>query len=197
MEPISTTATPAPRTAHTKLRGSGAQKLVAVFAVICAVALLATNEASRQLEAQLAGWAISTALGVGTEVPAGSTLISIGGGSQHYFTVDLSFACSVALIIAPLLLVAAGLLFTGRTTVFRAVPAVLVGAALLVAANAARFILIASMTRRDNLEGFGWAHSFYGSALVLGALLVVLVGFVYFITRGNRTSKHSASEHGR
>jgi exosortase/archaeosortase family protein len=93
------------------------------------------------------------------------------------------------MLLVPLGLVASAMLFTGRASVARAVPAFLIGVAGLFAVNAARLLLISGMTHSEHLEGFGWAHTIYGSVVALVGLAAVLVGFVWFVT-GSRRRKN-------
>jgi exosortase/archaeosortase family protein len=168
------------------MRSSVAQKFFALGLVGVVVALIATQEQSRRVEAIIAGWAIEVVLGVGAQVSSVESLITIGAGTQHIFTVDVSFACSVTLLLTPFILIAAGMVISGRATVSRTVPALIVGSVGLVLINAVRFILIAAMTLAEGLAGFGWAHTIVGSALVIVGLVLIEVLFFLLVTRTKR-----------
>lgn len=134
------------------------------------------------LETAIAQWMIEHVLGLGTALDDTGRVLTIGVGSSTIFSIQLVVACSFFMLVIPLGLVAGLMLASGRASVIRAIPAFLLGAAGLLAVNAARLLLIASMTHSRHLEGFGWSHTIYGSMIALAGLALVLVGFVWFVT---------------
>lgn len=178
------------RSARGAMRISSSQKITALGLVALVALLVATQEQSRRLEAIVAGWAVEHLLGVGTEVSSTGSSLTVGVQTQHIFTVEVSFACSVTLLFAPFFLIAAGMLACGRTSVMRSIVPLVIGSVGLIVINALRFVLIAAFTRSSNLVGFGWAHTIYGSVLVLVGLIAIEVLFVFLVTRTRTPRRH-------
>lgn len=198
MNPTIATSHAAPRTRRQARRmdarrGSFLQKLAAALLLLGVAALFASLDWSRRLEASIAEWSIGAVLRVGSDLAPEGTRLTVGAGSHTIFTLDVSIACSVVLLLTPLLLVAAALLVTGRASLLRTLPAVVFGALMLLAINAARFVLIASMTLNDGLAGYGWAHTVYGSIIALVGLAIVLVGFIRIVAGGAQARKGARS----
>ncbi|MFF5794687.1 exosortase/archaeosortase family protein [Paeniglutamicibacter sp. NPDC012692] len=170
----------------TRRKAPKAHQFTAVGLLLAMLVSLLAHEHVRRVEARIAGWAIETFMDVGTYMEPYGTYLTIGAGTQHIFTLDVTFACSVVLLTAPLLLVAALLLFSGRGSLSLTIPAALVGVAILVAINTLRIMLIAALTRENNLDGFALAHTVYGSLLVLIGLAFVQVLFVKTVIKKRR-----------
>lgn len=177
---------------ETRAPATVAQWVTAALFVVAVIALLMSQDWSRRLEAGIAEFFIGSILGVGSQLAPTGTELTVGAGTQMIFTLDVSFACSVVLLLIPLMALAAALLASGRASIFRTVPAVLVGAGALLALNACRFLMIAALTHATGLEGYGWAHTVYGSMLVLIGLAIVLMAFVKVVS-GSRKERQSAS----
>lgn len=161
-------------------------RIVAVLLVLASVGLFVSLDAAQHFEARIAEVAISAVLDTGTRIGSDGTSVLVGIGGARAFTLQISIACSVVLLLVPFFLVAAAMLASGRASVWRAVPAVIGGALLLLAVNAARLVLIAHMTMQDGLDGFGWAHTVYGSAVVLVGLILVIIAFIAIMAAGRR-----------
>lgn len=156
--------------------------------LVASVSILFFLKQGMLLETAIAQWGIENVLGIPAAIEAEGTLFTVGVGTATIFSIQLVIACSVAMLVVPLGLVAALMLLTGRASVLRAVPAFIVGALGLLAVNATRLLLIAGMTHSQRLPGFGWSHSIYGSLVALAGLALVLLGFVWFVT-GPRPKK--------
>lgn len=170
-------------------RRSASGWIFAVVLVLVSIALFVFLETAVRFETQLAQWAISAALDTGTRVTGDGTSLLVGIGGTRAFTLRVGIACSVVLILVPFLLVAAAMLASGRASAMRALPAVVIGAAALVAVNMARLVLIAFVTMKDGLDGFGWAHTVYGSAVALIGLTLVTAAFIGVMAIGRRRSR--------
>lgn len=165
------------------------QRLTAVALVLASVALLLSQEWSRRVEAMIAEWSIHAVLGLNAQLSETGTTLTVGAGSHTIFSLNVTFACSVVLLLIPFMLTGAALLGTGRATLMRTLPAVVVGAIALLAINAARMVVIARMTHADGLDGFGWSHTVYGSLLVLAGLALTLVAFVRTVSEQHHARK--------
>jgi exosortase/archaeosortase family protein len=172
------------RPVRLRRRPTIAGAIASVLLVAGIVALALTLSDSARFEAHIAGWATENILGLPAQLAATGSQLTVGAGTATLFTIEVGVACSVVLLIVPLMLVAIAQLMTGRASVLRVLPAVVVGAVLLLAINALRIMLIVSMTYQQHLEGFGWAHTIYGSLVVLVGLAVTVVGFVLFTAGG-------------
>lgn len=167
-----------------------------IFAIVLLAAIVATIlglDIAQRFEARIVQWAITTVLDTGTALDPDGMSILVGLGGTRAFTLKLGVACSVVLLLIPFLLVAAAMLASGRASVLRTLPAVVVGTAALLLVNTIRSVLIAHLTLEGGLDGFGWAHTVYGSAIVLVGLILVIVAFVAVMAIGRRGRRHTPS----
>lgn len=167
--------------------------IFAAVLLITSIGLFLVLDAAQRAEARIAEWAIATVLNTGTRVTGDGMSVLVGIGGTRAFTLQIGIACSVVLILVPFLLIAAAMLASGRASVWRAIPAVIIGALALLAINAARLVLIAHLTMQDGLDGFGWAHTVYGSAVVLIGLVLVIVAFIVVMAIGRRRGRSASS----
>lgn len=177
-----------PRTTH---RASAGGWVFAAILLIISIGLFVVLDSAVRFETRLSQWAIGLALDTGTRIAGDGTSLLVGLGGARAFTLQIGIACSVVLILVPFLLVAAAMLASGRASVLRTIPAVIVGTAALFVVNLVRMVLIADLTMKDGLEGFGWAHTVYGSAIVLVGLIVVIVVFIAVMSIGRRRARRS------
>jgi len=176
-------------TPRTKNRASVAGWIFAIILLGVSVGLFVVLDAAQRFEAVIAQRAIAFVLDTGTRIDGDGTSVLVGLGGARAFTLQIGIACSVVLILVPFLLVAAAMLASGRASVWRTIPAVIVGTAALLFVNAVRLVLIAYLTMQDGLDGFGWAHTVYGSAVVLIGLILVIVAFIGVMAIGRRRRK--------
>ncbi|MFB7175121.1 hypothetical protein ACFCYM_30475 [Streptomyces sp. NPDC056254] len=96
--------------------------------------------------------------------------------------------CSVAFLVAPLLVIAGGMLaFYGRVAIHRLVGATLTAGIVLYAANQLRLVMIAQFVKHWGVEdGYPLSHRVLGSILVLGALIVAYASFFMLACRRRR-----------
>lgn len=167
--------------------------IFAVLLVAASIGMFLIIDIAQRFEARIAAAAIRVALDTGTRITLDGTSVLVGIGGTRAFTLTLGIACSVVLILVPFLLVAAGMLASGRASVWRTLPAVIVGATVLLLVNAVRTVLIARLTMDGGLDGFGWAHTVYGSAIALAGLVFVIVTFVAVMSIGRRNRRRTTS----
>lgn len=182
------------RRPRTTQRASAGGWIFAAILVMVSIGLFVVLDAAVRFETRLSQWAISTVLSTGTRITGDGTSLLVGLGGTRAFTLQIGIACSVVLILVPFLLVAAAMLASGRASVLRTIPAVIVGTAALFVVNLVRMVLIARLTMDDGLDGFGWAHTVYGSAIVLVGLIVVIVVFIAVMSIGRRRPRRSTHD---
>lgn len=140
---------------------------VAASFVFVAVSLYAFNEWCRSAEAaageQVIGWVTTGETALHWE----RAIAFFGLGTEHAMGLRITAGCSSALLIFPLLLLGAGFMLGGRSTVPRILAGTVVGAAVLVVTNQLRLCLIAWASQSWGLDGFGWSHTVFGSVLSL------------------------------
>lgn len=175
---------------ETRRPASIAQWAAAALLLLAIAALLLSQDWSRRLEAGIAEFSIRHILNIGSQLAPTGTELTVGAGSQTIFTLDVSFACSVVLLLTPLMALAAALLASGRASILRTLPTVLVCATALLTLNACRFLLIAALTHTAGLDGYGWAHTVYGSMLVLVGLAIILMTFVKVVSHTRKKREH-------
>ena len=156
---------------------------VGIALMIGMVALLLSEQLMREGETRLLQETLGFFLGLKSTLSPAGTAISIGAGTQAYFTMVVSTGCSVVLLMIPLVLVAALMLVTGRSTAARIIPTLVVSVGALLALNQLRFVLITVMTRQGGLAAFEWAHTVIGSVLVLAGLSAIIVFFIRVVSR--------------
>jgi exosortase/archaeosortase family protein len=151
--------------------------VAAVGLVASAVVIVVANHAVRVFETQVSAALVRFTGGhdVGT---LGTNVLFQAKGRYVGFTLDAG--CSAAFLLAPFLLLAAGLLSTGRVSVRRGLGSLAVALVAVFAANQARFLVIAAAIRSWGLDrGYARSHVFLGTIVsTLGVLGGVLVFFV-------------------
>lgn len=181
VRPVRDRRPPAPQSAATK----PVRVLLGLGLLVGVVAMVVQLDTVQVFESNVAARLIEAVLGVDARVAG--PVITVGLGSQHVFAMQVTAACSVVPLSVPLFLVAVTMLVTGRGSIVRTIPSLVAACVLLLAINAARFTVIAAMTRADGLDGFGWAHTFWGSLIALVGLTTVTLGYVAAVSNRRRT----------
>jgi exosortase/archaeosortase family protein len=161
-----------------------ARRLAALVLALAGGALLAFAAAWRGLEATLSAQAIQLITGQATQaVPARHMLILYKDTSVQSIFV-LTSECSVAYLLAALLIGAAPLMLLKQLSPWRTATAVTVAVVILIVVNVARLTAIgATVSKFGRDPGLTIAHTYLGSLLtVLGtcaagiAFAIVLIG---------------------
>ncbi|MFJ3176567.1 hypothetical protein ACIPJK_38245 [Streptomyces roseus] len=144
--------------------------------------------AVRQAEAATSSFLVNTGhLGLYPAESLGSTVfLQMSPIEVRGFT--FTPECSSAFLIAPLLVIAGGMLaFYRRVSVYRLVGAALAAGIVLYAANQLRLVMIAQFVKHWGVaDGYPLSHRVLGSILVLGALLVAYMSFFVLACRRRR-----------
>ncbi|MDH6544039.1 archaeosortase/exosortase family protein [Streptomyces sp. SPB4] len=159
-------------------------QLVGAGVLLAAAALLCARPGwTRACETRLAAHVVHRALGTRTTLLPEGDVFFFDAGTGRDQGLRLTLACSVVLLLVPLLLTGAAVLATGRGGPARVTAAAGVAALLLVVLNQVRLVMIVAATRRWGDTGFGWAHGVLGSCIVLAGLAVTFRLFFRMVVR--------------
>lgn len=146
----------------------------AAFAALGMV-VIALNARVRALETTLSAHIAGVITGTRTAaVPSTHTFYWLIG-TPHFVGLLITSDCTSAILIAPLLFVAALLALGGRVPPGRLIVGSALGSGLLFAANLLRLALITWATYHFGMPGFTWSHTLLGSVLSLAAVAGALV----------------------
>lgn len=162
----------------------------AAFAA-AAAALIVFQQAFRGWEAswgaQLFGLLTPT-----TADPADAVLY-FGLGERGGYGLRITAECSSAFLIAPVALVAAGVLLSRRVPVRTVVLAFVPAAALLAIGNQVRVGVIAWLIDGFGFEdGYRWGHTILGSLVSIVFIAIALVLFFWIVSRSSRAERERA-----
>lgn len=159
-------------------RASTAAGLLGVAAL-----LLVFETGYRHVEAVVA----AAMFGVGTPTLAspGASIVYFGLGRPHAFGLDITPECSSGLLIAPLAVVGAALLWRRRIRVARVLAGMAVVGGLLVLGNQLRVGLIAWLIKALGLRtGYEWGHVVAGSLVSMVFIAGGLALLVWIVATG-------------
>lgn len=160
-----------------------ARSSTATVLVAAAAGLLVFQHYYRHVEAVLA----AAMFGVGTPTLAspGNSIVYFGLGRPHAFGLDITPECSSGLLLAPLAVVGAGLLWRRRIRVSRVVTAMAVVGVLLVLGNQLRVGLIAWLIEVLGIKtGYEWGHVLAGSLVSIVFIAGGLGLLVWIVSTG-------------
>jgi exosortase/archaeosortase family protein len=142
----------------------------------------------RGAEAATSGWLVNSGyLGLDPAITFGPTVYMLLGSSRVMgFTITAE--CTAAFLIAPLLLIAGGMMaFHRRVSSVRILGAALAAASTLYVANQLRVLVIAYFVKLwGSDDGYQISHRVVGSILMLCALCVTYGAFLLFTCRRER-----------
>ncbi|KPI19837.1 Exosortase/Archaeosortase domain containing protein [Actinobacteria bacterium OV450] len=155
---------------------------------VAGLGIVYAQAAVRQVEARTAGFLVNTGyLGLHRADTLGPTVfLQMSPIEVRGFT--FTPECSAAFLIAPLLVIAGGMIaFYHRVSIHRLVAAALAASFVLYAANQLRLVMIAQFVKHWGVaDGYPLSHRVLGSILVLGALLVAYMSFFVLTCRRRR-----------
>lgn len=131
------------------------------------MALFAFNAWFRSVEAAAGEYVVGLVTTGSTDLNWDQAVAYFGLGTPHVIGLQISAGCSSAMLISPILLIGAGFMLGGRSTVPRILAGTGIGAAVLVLTNQLRIGMIAWFSQQWGLDGLGWAHTVFGSVLSL------------------------------
>ncbi|MGI9092267.1 MAG: hypothetical protein ACR2FF_02220 [Mycobacteriales bacterium] len=163
-----------------QLRGphpAAAKVLTATGLVMVAALLAVFLRLFRGVEALIAARLYSA--GMPTSVDFRGAIVFFGLGQPGGFGLRITPECTSAVLIAPIALVAAGLLSRPRVRWHRVLTGFLAASAVLVIADQLRLGVIAWAVQQFGLQaGFQWSHVVVGSVISLvsavGALVILV-----------------------
>ncbi|GED08018.1 hypothetical protein CCE02nite_00170 [Cellulosimicrobium cellulans] len=159
-----------------------APRLALTIALIAAtVFLLAAHELVRTVEARI------VALAIGLVVPGTSDSVAdvvvFAAGGPGGLGIQISFMCSTVVLLAPLLLTAAVVAPFRRFSARNVVRGLAVSSLIAVAANLARFVMIAYAYHSWGGDGFDVTHHLVGSLFVIACFVVAFAVLVRTVGR--------------
>lgn len=174
--------------------------LVSVTLWSLAVMLIAGQSQVRRLEARVTGVVLRWVFGVDTLVSQLHPVVYVTTEpadnfvSPFWIGLTVTQECTVAWLLAPLLILS-GLFVFGRRFAVRAVAlAVLLTAVALSVVNVVRLVVIVMSTHLWGLDvGYRWSHDIYGSLITVFGVLLAAVLFVKLVIRLTKRIDHSVS----
>lgn len=140
----------------------------------------------RIAEAGMAGW-VATVSGFNSVTHLGSSVVFQSDG--HWVGFTLTAGCTVALLAAPVLVIAALVSMTGRLSTVRLVVSALVACAALVIVNQLRLLVVGA-----SIRGWGFADGYERSHLLLSPIvstLGVVASIVVFVRVAVSGDRHA------
>ncbi|WP_020417107.1 archaeosortase/exosortase family protein [Amycolatopsis sp. ATCC 39116] len=160
--------------------------LAAALCFGVAVALIAFQDSYRIFETWLAGELVTAVSGQFTfAVPGHPVLYFRTSASPGVMGINVSLACSSALLVAPLFLTSGALFLSRARSRVRLVLATLLGFLIIAVANNIRLMLIVMLGGRFGETGLDWGHVLIGSLVMLTAGGVAILLYIR-ITTGRR-----------
>lgn len=170
-------------------RANRAQGLAAAVMLLAAGAMCVFQHTMLVAETWLVEKTVSLLLDTETRWKSGANVFFYDWGTDHPRGLTLELACSIILLLVPLLLISATLMATGRASLRRVVTLTLLAGLMLIVINQIRCLMIVSATRTWGDMGFGWFHTVIGSFVVLIGLAATLFQYFRLIGRGSEEAE--------
>ena len=153
--------------------------------VTAGCALIAFASAWRGLETIASARAVHVITGQETVANSSRHLLVLYDGGSVQSTFVLTSECSIAYVLAALLIVAAPLMLLRQLSPWRTTLAVGIAAAILIIGNVARLAAIGATVSGLGLHpGLTIAHTYLGSLLTVLGTGTAGVAFAWVLTRG-------------
>jgi exosortase/archaeosortase family protein len=158
----------------------------AAAAVVVAAAFFLQEERFREAEA----WTIRLLLREDSPISQfhHGIFFPVKVSNSLYFGMRITEECTSALLIAPLFLIAGGLMISHWISVGRALSAAVVGGLIIFSMNELRFLAIAISTKYWHESGYQWTHVLLGTFITLVAVTSGLAVFAVVGFYGGRFS---------
>jgi len=177
--------------------GSLSRLLVSLALLGAGVGLLLVQPQIRAMESLIASWVAINVLDMTIVHQAGTAVMYLTlpeqGATTSWIGLEITPECTVALLIAPLIILSAGLVLGRRLSIRALLIATLVTAVLFVVVNLIRLLVIAGATHLWGLSAFRWTHEIYGSLI---SIVGVCLGIVVFLKLLNRLTTQIADPDG-
>jgi len=151
---------------------------------LAGAAMVVFNEFLRTVEARAAAWLYSVLMSETTAAVKTSLIVNIG--NVRTIGVDVTQSCSSALLVPPFMFIAAAVLLSARRTAREVLRGLGFAAAIIVAGNVVRLVLIALATVHYGRPGYLWSHTLGGSILSMITMIAALAAFLRYGVRGGR-----------
>lgn len=151
------------------------------------VGLIIIERSARALEALVASEVIPLlfASDAVRAVSQGDPAFAFGYG-EHWYALVITAECSIAFYVGAILIISAAVMLVPRIRMARVITAALICAALMIALNQVRFAGLAYVRGEFGAEAYAWAHTLYGSILMLVGLGACVMFFLFFVVRSAR-----------
>lgn len=180
--------------------GHGAPPSHRIWRITLCVALLAAATSLvvfelqiREMESAIASWIGVHILGWDIvrqdQSPIMFITIPDDGSVTQWIGLKVTSECTVALLVAPLLGLAAMLILGRRLSIRAVLVATLLATLLFVAVNSIRLLFIAGSTHEWGLSAFRWSHEIYGSIISIVGICVGILVFLKLLTRLSRNHR--------
>lgn len=151
--------------------------LALVFVLVLAQERIGVWETS--LAGQLATFVAEPQIGTVDNV------IYFGIGTEHGYAVQVTSECSAVVLVAPLVVIAAFILWLGRFSIRSVLYALSISMASLVMLNQARFLLIIGSMSKWGYEGYEITHRYLGTVLTVFGATCAIALLLYQVSRLN------------
>ncbi|MDP9073249.1 MAG: exosortase/archaeosortase family protein [Actinomycetota bacterium] len=166
-------------------------RIPSAFAIVAIGAVLVVWESRfRQVEARVSAVVLRLVHLRPAQSLGDSVIFPLRG---HWVGYTLNVSCTAALLVSPFMVVAAGLLASGRVNRRRALSSLGVVAAIIFAINQLRFMVIAgSMVLWGFRIGYERSHVLIGTVLSTLGLVVGVIIFIWMLVEGPKVGPASA-----
>jgi len=173
-----------------QLRGGPLRYLVSLTLMASAAALVMSQASVREMEARFGSFLATNVFGMRiihpTDRPVMYLTLPDSGPLPKWIGLVVTPECTVALLIAPLLALAAFLVLGRRLRIRSVLLATALTGAFLVVVNMIRLLVIVVSTHRWGLSAFRWTHEIYGSLISIAGVCIASVFFLKQLSRANR-----------
>ena len=163
-----------------------ARLAVCLGSIVLAALALKENFQFRIFEAWLAGHLLPLISSTRAGSVPGAPIIWFAAGPHRYLGLLVTPECTVAILMAPFLLVTAWNIWR-QPGVVRPVFALTVALALLILVNQVRLMTIAWLVRGMGIgSGFYWGHTLVGSLITVFGVALVFLCYAVLLAAGRR-----------
>ncbi|MGH3439154.1 MAG: exosortase P [Sciscionella sp.] len=166
-------------------------KFLVLALLAVAACLVIFLRAYRTVEIVVAGTITGLlASSTGTYIDAANQTFYFGLGGPSPLGLRMAPECTSALLILPLVLVAAVMIFLRPRIAKRVIISLAIAAVVLFVVNQLRLLLLVGLVDWFGTStGYYWGHTLLGSIVSVFGGAIALVLFVWLSTRGTRTPK--------
>lgn len=169
-----------------------AVRWVGVCVYTAAMMLLLLGQPTfRSWEAGLAAL-LNGLVGAPTKWVRGSDIFYVGIGTNRVFALQLVTGCSTALLILPMMLLAAVYVHFGRVRLIHMTIGLALSSVTILIVNMVRLVVVGVYTVHNGRSGFELAHTIIGSLIVLAGGAATLLLFSRWISKSSTVTADAA-----